>query len=73
MKWLLILKRGLIVGVAFFGMGYTSAQNSIQTAIDAFAANPYFVNASISFMATDTETGTVLASKNSSLAFTKPI
>lgn len=52
-----------IIGI-LIACGYVNAQNSIQSSIDAFASNPYFANASISFMATDVESGTVLASKN---------
>ncbi len=48
--------------------GTIFAQNTIQTAIDVFASDPSFANASISFMAVDCSTGTTLASKNPNLA-----
>lgn len=42
------------------------SQNSVQLAVDAFAADPVFANASIGFLAIDVETGEVIASKNPS-------
>ncbi len=44
------------------------AQNTIQTAIDVFASDPNFSNASISFMAVDCSTGQTIASKNPNLS-----
>lgn len=41
-----------------------TAQQSVQAAIDAFAADPVFANASVGFMAIDVATGDVLAEKN---------
>lgn len=41
-----------------------TAQQSVQAAIDAFAADPVFSNASVGFLAIDVATGDVLAEKN---------
>lgn len=46
---------------------FSRAQNLIQTAIDAFVADYFMANASISFAAVDCATGELIASKNPSL------
>lgn len=55
-----------IFSCCFFSVAFS--QNKIQQAVDAFASNAYFSNASISFMAVDCATGEVLATKNPNLA-----
>lgn len=61
------MKYFLLFILSFFSVQFF-AQNPIQSAIDAFYADAFFKNASISFMAVDCKTGEVLASKNPHLS-----
>lgn len=57
----------LIINIlVFFAPSF--GQNSIQTAIKAFAESPEFINAGISFMAIDISTGEPIAELNPKLA-----
>lgn len=57
----------LIIGLIFcLSQTKSVAQNSIQQAIDVFASDYFFANASVSFMAMDCATGEIIASKNPS-------
>lgn len=40
------------------------SQNAVQTAVDAFAADPVFAHANVGFLAVDVATGEIVASKN---------
>ncbi len=53
-----------LIGFVLLSITEVHAQNSVQTAIDVFASDPNFANASISFMAMDVSNGQVVASKN---------
>jgi len=55
----------IIVTVLITG-GTVFAQNSVQSAIDLFASDPVFANASVGFLAIDCSTGETIASKNPS-------
>ena len=55
----------IIVTVLITG-GTVFAQNSVQSAIDLFASDPVFANASVGFLAIDCATGETIASKNPS-------
>lgn len=52
----------LLLALLFSGVGHT--QNTVQAALDAFAADPVFANASIGFLAIDVATGDVIGSNN---------
>lgn len=54
--------------IIFTSNSYSFSQNSVQQAIDNFASNAYFANASIGFLATDAQSGEVIASKNPNMA-----
>ena len=58
------LLRHLILTAILLGVGSGWSQNSVQTAVDAFANDPVFANASVGFLAIDVATGEVVASKN---------
>lgn len=58
----LLLIYVLAYHTSFFG------QNSVQSAINAFASSPEFANAGISFMAIDVATGETIASHNQKLS-----
>ena len=58
----------LFVAIHILSCSVIYGQNSIQSAVDLFAADPNFANASLSFMAMDCATGQIIASKNPNLS-----
>ena len=58
------LLRHLILTGILLVVGSGWSQNSVQSAIDVFANDPVFANASVGFLAIDVATGDVIASKN---------
>lgn len=63
-----LLSIKLFISMLFGVFALSWAQNNVQVAADKFANNPYFANASISFMAMDCASGEVIAAKNAQLA-----
>lgn len=58
-----------LVGIFYLVFGFECySQNQIQVAADNFSSNPYFSNASISFLVTDCASGEILASNNPTLS-----
>ncbi|MDH4472157.1 MAG: D-alanyl-D-alanine carboxypeptidase/D-alanyl-D-alanine-endopeptidase [Fluviicola sp.] len=58
------LLRHLILTGILLVVGSGWSQNSVQSAVDVFANDPVFANASVGFLAIDVATGEVIASKN---------
>ncbi|MES2557832.1 MAG: D-alanyl-D-alanine carboxypeptidase/D-alanyl-D-alanine-endopeptidase [Bacteroidota bacterium] len=58
------LLRHLILTGILLVVGSGWSQNSVQSAVDVFAGDPVFANASVGFLAIDVATGDVIASKN---------
>jgi len=63
---LFLFRRMLIIVTVLITGGTVFAQNSVQSAIDLFASDPVFANASVGFLAIDCATGETIASKNPS-------
>lgn len=61
-----LFHRTLILLLALVLSGVGLSQNTVQKALDEFAVDPVFANASIGFLAIDVATGDVIASKNPS-------
>lgn len=59
-----LFHRMLIIATVLAGGATAFAQNSLQVAIDQFAADPVFANASVGFLAIDCATGEKIAAKN---------
>lgn len=62
------VQRFLVIIYCFIGFQSFFAQNSVQNAVNSFAASPEFENAGISFMALDLTSGEQIAAHNSDLS-----